>query len=90
MQAVGEFGHGKQRKGSGASPAQGGEEGRSLLRKSSSSIAESFVNREDVSTKYELLNELGKSSILILLLRIRCEFWLVMMFVVFNCVNFDA
>ena len=70
MQAVGEFGHGKQRKGSGASPAQGGEEGRSLLRKSSSSIAESFVNREDVSTKYELLNELGKSSILILLLRI--------------------
>ncbi|XP_030956874.1 serine/threonine-protein kinase dst1-like [Quercus lobata] len=62
MQAVGEFGHGKQRKGSGASPAQGGEEGRSLLRKSSSSIAESFVNREDVSTKYELLNELGKGS----------------------------
>ncbi|KAM3707003.1 hypothetical protein ACB098_03G192300 [Castanea mollissima] len=68
MQAVGEFGHGKQRKGSGAlpapAPAQGGEEGRSssLLTKSSSSIAESFVNREDVSTKYELLNELGKGS----------------------------
>ena len=67
MQAAGELEFVKQRKASAASE-QGGEERRNLAMRniSSSSIPESVVIREDPSTKYELLNELGKSSILIL------------------------
>ncbi|KAK7851930.1 mitogen-activated protein kinase kinase kinase kinase 5 [Quercus suber] len=70
MQAAGELEFVKQRKASAASE-QGGEEGRNLAMRniSTSSIPESVVMREDPSTKYELLNELGKSSILILQLR---------------------
>lgn len=69
MQAAGELEFVKQRKLSAASASeQGGEERRNLAMRniSSSSIPESVVIREDPSTKYELLNELGKSSILIL------------------------
>lgn len=58
MQAVGELGFGKQRKGSVSSR---GEEGRQVNKISSSSIPD-YVTREDPSTKYELLNELGKGS----------------------------
>ncbi|PON79712.1 Serine/threonine protein kinase [Parasponia andersonii] len=58
MQAVGDLGFGKQRKGSGSSQ---GDEPRQLNKMSSSSIPES-VTREDPTTKYELLNELGKGS----------------------------
>ncbi|EXB44860.1 Serine/threonine-protein kinase dst1 [Morus notabilis] len=58
MQAVGDLGFGKQRKGSGSSQ---GEEARQLAKMSCSSIPES-VTREDPTTKYELLNELGKGS----------------------------
>ncbi|KAG2706930.1 hypothetical protein I3760_05G125400 [Carya illinoinensis] len=60
MQAVGELGFGKQRKGSGSS--QGGEEVRQLTSKISSSSIPESVTREDPTTKYELLNELGKGS----------------------------
>ncbi|XP_012067804.1 serine/threonine-protein kinase 4 homolog B isoform X2 [Jatropha curcas] len=63
MQAVGELGFGKQRKGSGSLSSMG-EEGKhqqQLSKMSSSSIPES-VTREDPTTKYELLNELGKGS----------------------------
>lgn len=60
MQEVGDLGFGNQRKGSGSSQG-GGEEGRHLMmtKMSSSSIPES-VTREDPTTKYELLNELGR------------------------------
>ncbi|XP_057961640.1 serine/threonine-protein kinase 1 [Malania oleifera] len=58
MQASEELGFGKQRKRSGSSQ---GEEGRQLTKISSSSIPDS-VTKEDPSTKYELLNELGKGS----------------------------
>ncbi|KAL2349145.1 hypothetical protein Fmac_003145 [Flemingia macrophylla] len=60
MQGMGEFGFGKQKKGGGSSH---NDEGRhhSIAKVSSSSIPES-VTREDPTTKYELLNELGKGS----------------------------
>ncbi|PSR88382.1 Serine/threonine-protein kinase [Actinidia chinensis var. chinensis] len=64
MQAVGELGFGKkQRMGSGASSSQDeeGRYGHQMSKVSSSSIPE-CVTREDPSTKYELLNELGKGS----------------------------
>ncbi|RDX60895.1 hypothetical protein CR513_60928, partial [Mucuna pruriens] len=59
MQAMGEFGLGKQRKGSGSLQ---NDEGRhqSMAKVSSSSIPESVI-REDPTTKYELLNELGRA-----------------------------
>ncbi|XP_059655676.1 serine/threonine-protein kinase 1 isoform X2 [Cornus florida] len=62
MQAVGELGLRKQRKGSGASSSH--EEGRlqQLASKLSSSSIPDSVTREDPSTKYELLHELGKGS----------------------------
>lgn len=58
MQAMGDMGFGKQRKGSGSSQ---NEEGRQPIttKVSTSSIPES-VTREDPTTKYELLNELGR------------------------------
>ncbi|XP_020216141.1 serine/threonine-protein kinase dst2 isoform X2 [Cajanus cajan] len=60
MQGMGDFGLGKQKKGSGSSQ---NDEGRhhSIAKVSSSSIPES-VTREDPTIKYELLNELGKGS----------------------------
>jgi hypothetical protein len=60
MQAVGDLRFAVQRKGSGSSQGAG-EEGRYPLmtKMSSSSIPES-VTREDPTTKYELLNELGR------------------------------
>ncbi|XP_065860591.1 serine/threonine-protein kinase 1 [Euphorbia lathyris] len=61
MQAVGEYGFGKQRKGSGSASLQAEEARHVQSRISSSSIPES-VTREDPTTKYELLNELGKGS----------------------------
>ncbi|KAF3972962.1 hypothetical protein CMV_003576 [Castanea mollissima] len=63
MQAAGELEFVKQRKAAAAAE-QGGEERRNLAMRniSSSSIPESVVIREDPSTKYELLNELGKGS----------------------------
>ncbi|KAF2325468.1 hypothetical protein GH714_029060 [Hevea brasiliensis] len=61
MQAVGELGSGKQRKGSG-SPSLQGEEARQQQSKMSSSSIPDSVTREDPTTKYELLNELGKGS----------------------------
>lgn len=60
MQAIGELGLGKQRKGSGSS--HGGDEVRKLTTKMSSSSIPESVTREDPTTKYELLNELGKGS----------------------------
>ncbi|XP_062111408.1 serine/threonine-protein kinase 1 [Humulus lupulus] len=58
MQAVGDLGFGKQSKGSGSSQ---GDEPRLMTKISCSSIPDS-VTREDPTTKYELLNELGKGS----------------------------
>ncbi|XP_002264872.1 serine/threonine-protein kinase 1 isoform X2 [Vitis vinifera] len=59
MQASGELGFRKHRKGSGSS--QGDEARFQASKISTSSIPESMT-REDPSTKYELLNELGKGS----------------------------
>ncbi|KAL6186741.1 hypothetical protein ACLB2K_042860 [Fragaria x ananassa] len=59
MQASGD-GMGRQRKSSAASSSQN-EEARQNMKMSTSSIPES-VTREDPTTKYELLNELGKGS----------------------------
>lgn len=59
MQAVGELGFGKQRRGSGSSQV---EEPRQTTKISSSSIPDS-VTREDPTIKYELLNELGGFSL---------------------------
>lgn len=58
MQAVGELGFGKQRK-SNASDKGEESHGRLPTKISSSSIPD-YVTREDPTTKYELLNELGK------------------------------
>ena len=58
MQAAGEFGFGKQRKGSGSSQNEEGRQQSITTKVSTSSIPES-VTREDPTTKYELLNELG-------------------------------
>lgn len=55
MQASGELGFGRQKRGSGSSQ---GEEPRQQTKMSSSSIPDS-VTREDPTIKYELLNELG-------------------------------
>ena len=67
MQAVGDLGFGKQRKGSGSSQ---GEEARQLAKMSSSSIPES-VTREDPTTKYELLNELGEFLVILIIIVFR-------------------
>lgn len=56
MQAVGELGFGKQRKGR---PSQGEEQKRLVSKMSTSSIPDSII-REDPTTKYEMLNELGE------------------------------
>ncbi|XP_061355650.1 serine/threonine-protein kinase 1 isoform X2 [Gastrolobium bilobum] len=61
MQAVGEVGFGKQRKGSGSSHNEEGRQQLVTTKVSSSSIPDSVI-REDPTTKYELLNELGKGS----------------------------
>ncbi|KAK6921891.1 Protein kinase domain [Dillenia turbinata] len=60
MQQVGELGFGKQRRAGGSSSSQG-EEFRQQRKVSSTSIPE-CVTKEDPTTKYELLNELGKGS----------------------------
>ncbi|KAJ4959679.1 hypothetical protein NE237_019589 [Protea cynaroides] len=60
MQASGELGFGKQRKGSLSS--QGEESRQQQLRKMSVSSIPESITREDPSSKYELLNELGKGS----------------------------
>ena len=57
MKAAGELGLGKQRKVSGASPM---EEARQQLTKMSASSIPESVTKEDPTTKYELLNELGE------------------------------
>ncbi|XP_010260485.1 PREDICTED: serine/threonine-protein kinase dst1 [Nelumbo nucifera] len=59
MQAIGELGFGKQKKGNFSS--QGEDSWQHPCKISVSSIPDS-VTREDPSTKYELLNELGKGS----------------------------
>ncbi|WJX62787.1 Serine/threonine-protein kinase sik1, variant 2 [Trifolium repens] len=61
MQGVGEFGLGKQRKGSGSSQNDEGKQHSVTTKVSTSSIPDSVI-REDPTTKYELLNELGKGS----------------------------
>ncbi|KAA8529318.1 hypothetical protein F0562_033883 [Nyssa sinensis] len=61
MQAVGELGFGKQKKGSSASQDEDGRYRQQSSKVSSSSIPDSLT-REDPSTKYELLHELGKGS----------------------------
>ncbi|KAL3032989.1 hypothetical protein AAZX31_02G112900 [Glycine max] len=61
MQGMGEFGFGKQRKGSGSSQNDEGRHQSITTKVSTSSIPDS-VTREDPTTKYELLNELGKGS----------------------------
>jgi len=58
MQASGELGFGKERKGSGLLGEEGKQHQQKQSKMSSSSIPES-VTREDPTTKYELLNELG-------------------------------
>ncbi|KAD2393613.1 hypothetical protein R6Q59_012095 [Mikania micrantha] len=60
MQAVGE-GFGRPRKGTSGSQDEGGHSRHQTSKMSSGSIADS-VTREDPSTKYELLHELGKGS----------------------------
>lgn len=64
MQAVEQLGFGKQKKGSGVASSSQGEEGqlRQQISKVSSSSIPDSVTREDPSTKYELLHELGKGS----------------------------
>lgn len=61
MQAVGEGGFGgkQQRKRSGSSSSQGDEGARLASKISISSMPES-ITREDPTTKYDLLSELGK------------------------------
>ncbi|CAK7326221.1 unnamed protein product [Dovyalis caffra] len=61
MQASGELGFGKERKGSGLLGEEGKQHHQQQSKMSWSSIPES-VTREDPTTKYELLNELGKGS----------------------------
>ena len=60
MQGMGDFGFGKQRKGSGSSQ---NDEGRhqSITTKVSTSLIPESITREDPTTKYELLNELGRA-----------------------------
>ncbi|KAI4328566.1 hypothetical protein L6164_020908 [Bauhinia variegata] len=60
MQALGERGFGKQRKGSGSSLNE--EARQSIAAKISSSSIPESVTGEDPTSKYELLNELGKGS----------------------------
>lgn len=59
MQGVGEFGIGKQRKGSGSSQNEDVKGQSRPTKVSTSSIPDSVI-REDPTTKYELLNELGR------------------------------
>ncbi|CAL5188570.1 unnamed protein product [Lathyrus oleraceus] len=59
MQGLGEFG--KQRKGSESSHNEEGKQHSIATKVSTSSIPDSVI-REDPTTKYELLNELGKGS----------------------------
>ncbi|KAF8021387.1 hypothetical protein BT93_G1735 [Corymbia citriodora subsp. variegata] len=63
MQAVGEGGFGgkQQRKGSGSSSSQGDEGARPASKISMSSMPDS-ITREDPTTKYDVLSELGKGS----------------------------
>ncbi|XP_017427206.1 serine/threonine-protein kinase 1 isoform X2 [Vigna angularis] len=61
MQGMGDFGFGKQRKGSGSSQNDEGRHHSITTKVSTSSIPES-ITREDPTIKYELLNELGKGS----------------------------
>ncbi|KAF7827962.1 serine/threonine-protein kinase dst1 isoform X1 [Senna tora] len=60
MQASGELGFGKQKRGSGS--LQNDEGRQSITTKISSSSIPESVTREDPTNKYELLNELGKGS----------------------------
>ncbi|GAB4829044.1 hypothetical protein Ancab_018703 [Ancistrocladus abbreviatus] len=62
MQASGELGFGKNRKSGGSGHLDEGGQGWQLHSKMSSSSIPESVAREDPSTKYELLNELGKGS----------------------------
>ncbi|KAJ8548030.1 hypothetical protein K7X08_021266 [Anisodus acutangulus] len=63
MQAVGEIGIGRQRnRGTGAMSEEEGSTLRPQGSKVSSSSIPDSVTREDPSTKYELLHELGKGS----------------------------
>lgn len=57
-----EFGFAKQRKESGSSSSHRGESRQQQPRKISSSSIPESVTKEDPSSKYELLNELGKGS----------------------------
>ncbi|ESW25495.1 hypothetical protein PHAVU_003G041000 [Phaseolus vulgaris] len=61
MQGMGDFGFGKQRKGSGSSQNDEGRHQSITTKVSTSSIPDS-ITREDPTIKYELLNELGKGS----------------------------
>lgn len=61
MQGMGDFGFGKQRKGSGSSQNDEGRHHSITTKVSTSSIPES-ITREDPTIKYELLNELGRAS----------------------------
>jgi len=60
MQGMGDFGFGKQRKGSGSSLNDEGRHHSITTKVSTSSIPES-ITREDPTIKYELLNELGRA-----------------------------
>ncbi|KAF5752042.1 serine/threonine-protein kinase 4 B isoform X2 [Tripterygium wilfordii] len=65
MQAMGEYGFGRrQRKTSNSSSSQGDDakQKQQLTSKVSSSSIPESITREDPTTKYELLNELGKGS----------------------------
>ncbi|GAB2280179.1 hypothetical protein Dimus_014817 [Dionaea muscipula] len=62
MQAMGELGFGKNRKSSGSAYSEDGHGWQSQGKLSTSSIPD-IINREDPSTKYDLLNELGEWSL---------------------------
>ncbi|KAM3269236.1 serine/threonine-protein kinase dst1 [Capsicum chacoense] len=62
MQAVGEMGIGRQRNRGAVGEEEGGGTLRAQGSKMSSSSIPDSVTREDPSTKYELLHELGKGS----------------------------
>lgn len=61
MQGMGDFGFGKQRKGSGSSQNDEGRHQSITTKVSTSSIPDS-ITREDPTIKYELLNELGRAT----------------------------
>ncbi|CAI0390732.1 unnamed protein product [Linum tenue] len=62
MQAVGDLGFGKPKRRSGSLSSQGDEYRHHQHTKVSASSIPESVTREDPTTKYELLNELGKGS----------------------------